>query len=393
MFDGSVTGSYGGRRQVTPTRIPVVATLADHSKGEGMQKIAAGLAISLCLAVVFAGGAAGSRHSARTAEAGGYTIGLLLPDVFVPRYQTQDYPYFKAEIAKLCPTCKVIFQNAADDAGKEQQEANSMLAQGVKVLVVDPVDGVAAASIVSAAKGQGVPVVAYDRLIQSPDLSYVVSNDYLKVGVLQGTSLVHKLKASHVKTSSGGILMMNGADTDNNAVNIRKGALSVIGKSGYKVLSHIDTWDPSVANKWASSQITKYGHKIIAVYSANDGNAGGAISALKSASWRGTWPPITGLDATIQGIQDILVGLQYETTYNAFKIEATKAADATYALAQGQKPAATAKVNGIPAFLNTPQAVTFSTIKSTVIKDGFYKPSQICTAKYKAACAKAGITG
>jgi len=354
------------------------------------RKFGVGVAIALSVGIVFAASAAATRPAKSATKAAGLKIGLLLPDVFVPRYETKDKPYFQAQLAKDCSDCQVVYANAAGDAGKQQQQAQSLLAQGVKVLVVDPVDGVAAASIVQAAKAQSVPVVAYDRLIKSPDLSYVISNDYLQAGVLQAKSLINKLKLDHVSKSAGGILMENGADTDNNALNIKKGALSVIGKSGYKVLAHNDTWDPAAANKWVSGQATRFQHKIVGVYSANDGNAGAAISALKAEGWK-KMPPITGLDATIQGIQAILVGNQYETTYNAFRTEANKAADVAYQLAQGKIPAGSSKVNGIPAFLNPPQAVTITTIKSTVLKDGFYTRAQICTAKYKAACKKAGI--
>lgn len=325
-----------------------------------------------------------------SAKPGGYTIGLILPDVFVPRYETKDKPFFEAKLKQLCSDCKLVYANAAGDQGKEQEQATSMLTQGVKVLVTDPVDGVAAASIVAAAKQQNVPVIAYDRYIKSPDLSFVVSNDYVKVGQLQATSIVNRLKALHVSPKSGGILMLYGSATDNNALSMKKGADAVIKKSPYKMLASIQTWDPDTAQKFVSSQSTRFGHKIIAIYSANDGNAGGAISALKAAGWK-TMPPISGLDATVQGIQSILVGDQFETTYNAFRTEAEHAAEAAYALAQGKKAAANATYQGVPAFLNPPKPVTFHTIKSTVIADGFYKPSDICTAKYKAACRKAGI--
>lgn len=363
-----------------------------------MHKTAAGVVVALCAAAALAGSAIGSSTSSTHAKpmgaastaAEGFKVGLLLPDVYVPRYESKDKPYFQAKLKKLCPSCKLLYANAAADAAKQQQQADSLLVQGVKVLVVDPVDGVAAASIVNSARGRGVPVIAYDRLIKSKDLSFVISNDYFQVGRLQGTTLVGKLKADHVSKSKGGIVMLNGATTDNNALNIKKGALSVIKKSGYKVLASTDTWDPDAANKFVSAQASKYGDKIVAVYSANDGNAGGAIAALKAAGWK-TMPPITGLDATIQAIQAILVGDQYETTYNAFRTEAERAAEVAYTIGQGKEPAAKSKVAGVPAFLNPPQAVTLRTIKSTVIKDGFYKASEICTRKYKTACGKAGL--
>ncbi|WP_331772989.1 substrate-binding domain-containing protein (plasmid) [Embleya sp. NBC_00888] len=319
-----------------------------------------------------------------------YKIALLLPETAVPRYDGKDKPYFKAELKKLCASCTLLYANANASADTQQQQAQSMLTQGADVLVVDPVDGVAAASIVTAAKAKNVPVVAYDRLIKSPELSYVVSNDYEQVGKLQAQALVDKLNAGKVSPSEGGIIMMNGAGTDNNAASIKAGALSVINKSGYKVLSSTDTWEPAAAQSWASGQITRFGTKIVGVYSANDGNAGGAIAALKAAGVA-PMPPITGLDATLSGLQAILVGNQYMTTYNSFQKEAETAAAVAYDLARGVPPQAPATVDGHPATLNPPVAVTASTIESIVIRDGFWSVSQLCTSAYNAACAEQGI--
>jgi D-xylose transport system substrate-binding protein len=357
--------------------------------------VALGIAAALSLTACGSGSntptaTAAGNNDGTTAASQAYKIGLLLPETLVPRYEGKDKPYFEAKLKELCPDCEMLYANADADAAKQKQQADSMLTQGVDVLVVDPLDGVAAASIVAAAKAANVPVVAYDRLIKSPDLSFVISNDYKQVGILQAQALVDKLKADGVDPAKGGILMMNGATTDNNAGNIKAGALSVIEPSGYKILASIDTWDPAEAQKWVSGQITKFRDQIVAVYSANDGNAGGAIAALKAAGFK-TIPPITGLDASLQGLQAILAGDQYMTTYNAFRSEANKAAEVALALAKGETPPSDVKVEGIPAALNPPQAVTIDTIQSTVIADEFFTVEEICTAQYKAACDKAGI--
>lgn len=326
--------------------------------------------------------------SSSGAAAPALKIGLLLPETAVARYESKDKPYFEAKLKELCPSCTFLYDNANSDVAAQQQQANSMLTQGVNVLVVDPLDGKAAASIVAAAKAKNVPVVAYDRLIESPDLSFVISNDYEKVGQLQGEALVGKLKADGVPAGAG-IIMMNGASTDNNAGNIKKGALSVIEPSGYKVLASTDTWDPAEAQKWTAGQVTKFGKEIKGVYSANDGNAGGAIAAFKAAGL--PVPTLTGLDASLAGLQAILAGDQYMTTYNAFKTEAESAATAAYDLAQGKTPPSTATVDGHPASLNPPVAVTADNIQDTVVKDEFFTAAEICTPEYADACTKYGI--
>jgi D-xylose transport system substrate-binding protein len=317
-------------------------------------------------------------------------IGLLLPEVTTLRYEEKDKPYFTDALKTICADCGLLYANASSDASKQLQQAQSMLTQGVNVLVVDPYDGVAAASIVQAAKAQNVPVISYDRLIKSTDVAFSISNDYQKVGELQGKALVDKLKADNVTPGNGGILMINGAETDPNAASIKTGAHSVIDASGYKILAEFATWDPAESQNWVASQMTKFSGQIVGVYSANDGNAGSAVAAMKAA---GVNPvrPVTGLDASLAGLQRIVAGNQYMTVYNPFKEEAKQAAIAAVDLANGRKPASTTTVNNTPTFLNQPIAVTIANITDTVIKDEFYKVSDICTADYAAACAKANI--
>ena len=357
-----------------------------------MKKIAgigALAAMVAALALVPMAGAAQQRPRA----AGGYTFGLLLPDIFVPRYNTQDYPYFKAQINKLCSNCKVDFQNAADDVNTQESQAQAMIASHVNVLVLDPIDGSTAGSIVKEAKAAHIPVVAYDRLVTSKSLSYVVSNNYRQVGIDQAKALLARLKAEHVKPGNGrGIVALNGADTDPNAHNMKSAAMAILKKSGFKILASNDSWDPTTQNQFASAAITKYGNKIVAFYSMNDGNAGAAIGALKGTENAiNPWPVITGLDASVPGVQSILDGLQYQTTFNDFRKEAVAAANAAFALAQGKKLHASAKIEGAPEFLNQPQSVTLKNVNRLLIKSGFYKASQICTAGYVSVCKAAGI--
>lgn len=316
-------------------------------------------------------------------------IGLLLPETETARYETKDRPFFTDALKILCPNCQLLYANANSDQATQQQQAQSQLTQGAQVIVADPWDGVAAASLVAAAKADNVPVVAYDRLIHSPDLAYVVSNNYEKVGELQGKALIDKLAANGVTPADGGIIMINGAETDNNAGNIKKGALSQITPSGFEVLSETDTWDPAEARTWVDGQITRFGKKIVGVYSANDNNGASAIAAFAAAGL--DMPPLTGLDASLVGIQNILIGKQYMTTYNSFQKEAESAAVAAVQLALGQTPPSNGTVDGHPALLNEPIAVTIDNIKDTVIKDAFWTVEDICTAEYKDACTKAGL--
>ncbi|QEO09999.1 sugar ABC transporter substrate-binding protein [Protaetiibacter larvae] len=323
-------------------------------------------------------------------------IGLLLPDSVTARYDTADRPYFEERVRELCPDCEVLYGNADGDTAKQQQQAESMLTQGVSVLVLDPYDGKAAATIVRLAQSRRVPVISYDRLIDSPDLAYYISFDNELVGRLQGQALVEKLREDGVKPGDGGILMVNGSPTDNNASQFKKGAHELIDASGYAVLAEFDTpgWDPARAQDWVAGQITQFGDRIVGVYAANDPTAGGAIASLKAAGIS-PLPPVTGQDAELAGLQRILTGDQYMTVYKALRPEAAKAAELAVDLVNGRTPAGEVHIEvggrSIPSFLLEPVAVTRDRIGPVVIDDGFFTLAQLCTSDYAAACAAAGL--
>lgn len=317
-------------------------------------------------------------------------IGLLLPETKTTRYEAFDRPLFEAKIKSL-GNYDVVYSNASQDAAKQQEQADSALTDGVKVLVLDPVNAQAAASIVASAKAQDVPVISYDRLVAgTTDLSYYISFDNEQVGVLQGNALVDKLTKDGIENP--GILMVNGSPTDGNAVLFKKGAHSVIDQSDVKVLAEYDTpdWSPDKAQSFVAGQITQFTGQIDAVYAANDGTAGGSVAALKAANVS-PWPIITGQDAELTGIQRIVSGDQYMTIYKAIKTEAELAATVADQLAKGETPSDATDVAGVPTKLLTPVVVTKENIMDTVVKDGFYTVAQICTSEYAKACAAANI--
>ncbi|HMJ32848.1 MAG TPA: sugar ABC transporter substrate-binding protein [Baekduia sp.] len=341
----------------------------------------------------------GASTSAASSGAKAKKIALLLPESKTARYESQDRPNFVNKMKTLCPDCEIIYSNADQDAAKQQQQAEAAITQGANVLVLDPVDGASAGAIVARAKQSKIPVVSYDRLIlNTGDLDYYISFDNEKVGVLQGTALVDKLKKDG---KSGSVVMINGAPTDNNAKLFKQGAHSVIDKSGFKVAKEYDTpdWSPDKAQSEMEQAITAVGKSgFVGVYAANDGTAGGAIAAMKANGVDPKKIPITGQDAELAGVQRIVAGEQYMTVYKAIKAEAEAAAQLAYDVSQGKTPDA-ATVNGktnngqadIPSVLLTPVSVTVDNIQDTIIKDGFWKASEICTGRFAAGCKTAGI--
>ncbi|CAN5401331.1 sugar ABC transporter substrate-binding protein [soil metagenome] len=319
---------------------------------------------------------------------GAVKIALLLPESKTARYEAFDRPFFEQRISEL-GNYEVLYSNADQDAAKQQSQAEAALASGVKVLVLDPVDSSAAASIVAAANAQGIPVIAYDRIVNGGQLAYYVSFDNENIGELQGKALVDKLDADG---ASGGILMVNGSPTDGNAGQFKAGAHSEIDPSAYPVLADFDSpdWSPDKAQDWVAGQITQFGGRIAGVYAANDGTAGGAIAALKAANVS-PLPVVTGQDAELAGIQRIVSGDQYMTIYKAMKAQATLAAEVAVKLAKGEPVTGDIEVNGAPATLLSAVVVTRDNIMDTVVKDGIYTVAEICTPEYAAACAAAGI--
>ncbi|MGP6170341.1 ABC transporter substrate-binding protein [Microbacterium sp. A196] len=368
-------------------------------KNTTKRALVATTALALSLGMLSAcsnGTQTGDAAPAETGDASAATIGLLLPDNVTERYASADKPYFEEKVAELCPDCTVLYANADGDAAKQQQQAESMLTQGVDVLVLDPFDGKAAAAIVNQAKAKDIPVVSYDRLIDSPDVSYYVSFDNEKVGELQAQALVDQMGVLGLPEDSG-IIMVNGSPTDPNAAQFKKGAHSVIDASGLTVLAEYDTpgWEPPKAQDWVAGQVTKFGDQITGVYDANDDTAGGAIAALKGGGIT-PLPPVTGQDASLAGIQRILAGDQFMTVYKAFKPEAYQAAELAVALTKGESPKAdttadTGSGDAIPSFLLKPVAVTVDNIKDTVVADELYTIDEICTAAYADACAAHGL--
>jgi D-xylose transport system substrate-binding protein len=332
-------------------------------------------------------------------EKGG-KIALLLPESKTTRYEQQDRPNFEAKVKELCPDCQVIYANADQDAAKQQQQAEQAITNGAKVMVLDAVDVKAAAAIVNRAKQSKIPVISYGRLVADADLDYYVSIDPFKVGKQQGEVLLKALKDAG-KTSPS-VVMINGSPTDSNSAPYKKGAHSVLDAAGVKVAKEYDTpdWSPDKAQTEMEQAITAVGKTgFDGVYVANDGMAGGAIAALKGASIDPGSRFVTGQDAEVAGIQRILAGQQLMTVYQPIKKIADTAAELAVPLAQGKTPPsnlAPDKVNNgskdVPSALLDTIAITKDNIKDTVIKDGFVKPSQVCTGEYAKACDQAGIS-
>ncbi|KAB8193570.1 substrate-binding domain-containing protein [Nonomuraea phyllanthi] len=331
------------------------------------------------------GGDAGGGSGGGTENA---KVAFLMPDLASTRYELQDKPLFEAKMKQLCPTCEVIYQNADSDAAKQQQQVNSALAQGVKAIVIDPVDSAAAATFVKSAQSQQVPIIAYDRPIPATPADYYISFDNEKIGQMIAQSLVDHLKKENAE---GGILQVNGSPTDAAAGLIKKGIHSAVDPSGFKLLAEYDTpdWQPEKAQTWVSGQITQFKDQIVGVVAANDGTGGGSIAAFKAAGVK--VPPVTGNDAEIAAAQRIIAGDQYNTISKPIKIVAEAAANTAWEFMQGKKPAGKATLYDTPSELFVPTVVTKENIKEVLFDSGIMKAADVCSGEYAKGCEELGI--
>jgi D-xylose transport system substrate-binding protein len=365
----------------------------------GRRVVLALVAMMLAAGILAACGGDDDDNGGGGGGGGGGKVALLLPETKTTRYEKQDRPNFERRVKELCPSCQVIYSNADQDASKQQQQAEAAITQGAKVIVISAVDVKSAAAIVQRAKQSDVKVIAYGRLIPDADIDYYVSIDPFKVG--QQQAQVQTAALQKAGKQSPRVVMINGAPTDSNSKPYKDGATQVLRKAGAKIVKSFDTpdWSPDKAQQEMEQSITALGKDgFDAVYSANDGMAGGAIAALKGAGIQPGSRFVTGQDAELAGIQRILVGDQLMTVYQPIIDIAETAAELAVPIAQGKEPPAsiaTDKVdNGmkqVPSVLLKTIAVQPDNVQSTVVKEGFLEASDICTGPYQKACAEHGV--
>jgi D-xylose transport system substrate-binding protein len=361
--------------------------------------IAAALAV-LAFAVAGCGSdnndnsSSGSTSSSGSSKAG--KVAVLLPDSKSSvRWETQDRKYLDQAFTAAGVPHTIV--NAEGEASTQRTQAEQAITNGAKVLLLVDLDPGSGAAIIANAHKQGVKVIDYDRLTLGGGADYYVSFDNESVGKLQGEGLVKCLDKSGVSNPT--VAELNGSPTDNNATLFANGYNSVLdpkySSGDYKKGPNqsVPDWDNQKALTIFEQMLQKTSNKIDGVLAANDGLGNAAISALKARKLKQI--PVTGQDATAQGIQNILAGDQCMTVYKAVKAEADAASKLAIALAKGQSPTTNGSTDNkgtkTPSVLLKPVSVTKDNINDTVIKDGFLKRSEICSGKFASLCTKAGI--
>ena len=347
------------------------------------------------------GGSGSGSSGAKSTPETKAKVGVILPDAASSaRWETADRKFLGE--AFQAAGVESDIQNANGDKAKFATIADQMLNSGANVLLIVNLDSPSAAAVINKAKQQGVPVIDYDRLTLGGGASYYVSFDNVAVGTAQGEGLVKCMQANG--DDSGPVALLNGSPTDNNATLFKQGYEKAIKDAGYSIAADqsVPDWDNTKAGTIFEQMYTKANGKFIGVDAANDGLGGAVVSVLKRNGQNGK-VPVTGQDATDEGLQRVLSGDQCMTVYKAIKKEADAAAKLAIALAKGDTAGADAQATGsvedteaktqVKSVLLEPQAIFKENVKD-VVADGFTTADQLCTSEaLKKACEENGVSG
>jgi D-xylose transport system substrate-binding protein len=375
------------------------AILAITALGAAVALSAAGCSSSKSSSGSTTGGgstsAAGGSSSTGAPHYTNNKVGILLPDTnSSPRWVNSDPNELKAQCAKYGLTCDI--QNANGSATQMTSQAQSMLNEGVGVLMITNLDSGSAKAIEAQAQSKGVVTIDYDRLTPGGTAQYYVSFDNVAVGKAQGTALT---KCPQVQGKSDvKYVEEDGAATDNNATLFKQGYDSVLSATpGWKqVGDQSGNWDnPAGTAQSVFQKLLQAAPDLNAAMIANDEMANAAITVLKQQGLNGK-VAVSGQDATATGLQNILNGDQCFTIYKPVKGEADVAVQLASQILSGQKPTAPATVHDptgnrdVPSYLATPVPVDKTNI-TLPFTDGYQKASDVCTGDFAAKCAAAGI--
>jgi D-xylose transport system substrate-binding protein len=320
-------------------------------------------------------------------------VGVILPDTESSvRWETADKPALEAAFDEAGVEHDI--QNANGDTERMTTIADQMINEGVTVLAIVNLDSESGAAIQKKAEAAGVATIDYDRLTLGGSAEYYVSFDNTVVGELQGQGLADCLgdKASN-------IVYLNGSPDDNNATLFAEGAHSVLDPmTQYKVVAEqaVPGWDNAEAGTIFEQMFTENNGKIDGVLAANDGLGNAAIAILRKNNLAGK-VPVTGQDATVQGLQNVLDGSQCMTVYKSAKLEAGALADLAIGLINGEEGETTGTVvdtsddSEVPSVLLEPVAITKENV-ADVVEDEGVTTEDLCTGDYADLCADAGIS-
>ncbi|MBB2974925.1 D-xylose transport system substrate-binding protein [Microbacterium endophyticum] len=334
-------------------------------------------------------GCSGSTDTASSDGGGGDAAAracVILPDAASsPRWENFDRAYLEEGLTSA--GFEVDIQNAQGDTSKYSTIADQQLTQGCGVMLLVDYNG-AAEGVATKAKAQGIPVIAYDRPFTGAD--YYVSFDNVQVGELEGQTIVDGLTAAGKDPATASVIYMGGDPTDGNAAMFREGADKAMSAAGITPAAEPKgVWDQAKSATNFEQALTSLGGSVDAVWSANDTNAAGVISILQKNNLTGV--PVSGQDANVAGLQNILLGWQTATVYKPVADEATAAVDVVVKLLNGETVSTDLTLDdGTPYIAVTPQLVGPDEVQ-TVVDAGDASAAEICTGDVAPKCEEYGV--
>jgi D-xylose transport system substrate-binding protein len=340
--------------------------------------------------LVVGGATAGVAHKAKAGQAG--SICVLLPDPKTSvRWETQDRPALVAAFKKA--KVSYVITNANGDAQRQRSQADQCLGNGAKVVILVSLDAGSSIAIENAAKAKGAKVIEYDRQVKGGSAAIYVSFNGHQVGILQGKGVVAGLKANGKYGQKPVVAELHGGQTDNNSTLFKGGYESVLNplyKNGTfqkGPQQYVPDWDNQKAGTIFEQMLVQTSNKIDGVAAANDGIANAVVVALKARQLSPI--PLSGQDATVQGVQNIISGWQTMTVWKDTRKLATASAEAAIALLKGQKPKQTGTVdnNGkkLPAYIIAPQSISKANV-NVLYEAGYMKRADVCKGEYRKYC-------
>ena len=354
-------------------------------------------AAALLLAACSSGSdTAASEDTAAEGAASGLACVILPDSASSPRWENGDRPALQAALEAGGFTADI--QNAEGDTAKMLTIGDQMLASGCNVMIITDYQG-AGAQVAAKSKAQGVPTIAYDRPIEGVD--YYVSFDNVTVGTLQGEGILKCLADAGKDPKTAELIFLDGDPTDGNAAMFAEGYDTALKAAGVEVdkaklgAKRPDgSWDGAKAGTNFEQALTANGGKVDAVVSANDTNAASAIAILDKNKLT---VPVSGQDASKEGMNNVLSGKQCMTVFKDYLVEASTAADLAIAILKGETPTTNKQLaDGTPFQAADPQALyadaaSLEGFKQALDRSGL-TAADVCTGDAAAKCTEIGLS-
>ena len=305
----------------------------------------------------------------------------IIIGISIPTQKTEKWVREKEYMEKYAMSKGVTakIENAEFDAAKQASQVDDLISQGINILILAPVDSVAAADIVEKAHEVGIKVIAYDRVIKNSDLDLLVNFNNMRIGELQGKYITEKVPR-------GNYIILSGDPRDDNVKLITEGRMEYINplvlRRDIKIVTDkaVMNWDPVIASKIVEDSLVANQNKIDAVVAPNDDTAGAVIQALEAQGLAGK-VAVTGMDGELSAIQRIVQGTQSMTVLKDIRELVKASINAAIKLANGEAIDVDGTVNNgkidVPTIFVTPTSVDKSNIDSTIIGSGYYTKEQV----------------